>query len=86
MDLFCSGEDSPNPKWYIREESSVKWTEVSADKSEVKYKISNDTRPTLSVMDLKKDDKKLYCCKHDPQNCQEDHIALVVTGKLDDSD
>lgn len=84
MDLPCSGDHPPNPKWYALE--GTHWTDVSVNGTGVKYKISDGTPPTLSVMDLNKDDNKFYCCKHNPERCQEDGIELIVTGKRDDSD
>lgn len=84
VDLSCSEEHHPPPKWFILE--GDKWTEVSGNGTGRKYNISKGIKPTLSVMDLKKEDKKTYCCKNNPTNCREDLIELIVTGKLGDSD
>lgn len=84
VDLSCSEEHHPPPKWFILE--GDKWTEVSGNGTGIKYNISQGNKPTLSVMDVNKEHKNTYCCKDNPTNCHEDLIDLVVTGKLGDSD
>lgn len=84
VDLSCSEEHDPPPKWFILE--GDKWTEVYGNGSGIKYNISKGNKPTLSVMDLNKEDKKAYCCNNNPTNCRENMTELIVTGKLDDSD
>lgn len=84
LNLSCSAEHSTTAKWFKL--NGANWTEVSVNGNRLKYQISKDTHPTLSFMDLTKDNKNSYCCKEKPENCHKDYIQLTVTGKLDDFD
>lgn len=82
LNLSCSAEHSTIPKWFKLD--GPKWTEVPVNGSRLKYQMSKDTHPTLSVTGLTKGDKASYCCNEKPENCDNNYIQLTVTGKLDD--
>lgn len=86
VDLHCSAQrPTSSMKWFTvhTENSEYVLNELSADGNHVKYNMSEENHPTLTIKDLTEDDVKLYCCSENaenPQKCRQNAIDLHVAG------
>ncbi|XP_022078760.2 pregnancy-specific beta-1-glycoprotein 3-like [Acanthochromis polyacanthus] len=81
--LPCSSR-SPSMKWYTvhKDGDSYVQKEISADESHGNYKMSEESPPTLTINDLRRNDPKYYCCSNNhekPAGCLENAVQLTVS-------
>ena len=89
VDLPCSAQHhNSSMKWFTRqwEGSDTVYSELSADGNHVKYKMSEEIHPTLTIENVTESDtNKTYCCTEsvkDTQNCSKSGFHLHLTGTV----